>query len=292
MNTSTSSVIAIDGGGTGCRFALAQNNQRIVVEAGPANATSDFNATIECLMSGLHNLSQEANVPLDSLYTLPAFVGLAGVKSRETISKLTQALPLTQPLYAEDRLAAVRGAIGTQNGFMVHCGTGSFIAVQTDAQQRFAGGWGPVLGDEASAQWVGRQALALTLQHVDGFLPASALAQELLAHFQGTDGIVMFAKQATPDEFGRLAPIVTGHAHSGDVIGQHVMQLAANYIASGLDQMGWTNTMPICLSGGIGPECKVYLPPDKQLAVTEPASNPLDGAIELAFEFASAAAAK
>ncbi len=287
MSSSASPVIAIDGGGTRCRFALAQPGQRILVEAGPANATSDFRATIDCMMSGLTALANEANVSVDSLYNLPAFVGLAGVKSRETIDRLTQALPLTQPFYAEDRLAAVRGAIGTQNGFLVHCGTGSFFAVQMDAHQRFAGGWGSVLGDEASAQWVGRQALILTLQHVDGFLPASTLAQELLARFEGTDGILNFASQATPDQFGSLAPMVTEQARSGDVIGKQVMQTAASYIATGLDQMGWTTDMPICFSGGIGPECTAYLPSEKQAAIIEPRGTPIDGAIELAFEFAT-----
>ena len=45
---------------------------------------------------------------------------------------------------------ALRGALGEKDGIVVHCGIGSFAASRIDGKSRFAGGWGPVLGDEVT----------------------------------------------------------------------------------------------------------------------------------------------
>lgn len=277
-------VLAIDGGGTRCRFAIADSGSRTVVEGGPANATTDFQGSVRCIEDGLRELAAQANLQVDQLYGYPSFVGLAGVNSDRIIAKLAATLPLQKAHYSEDRLAAVRGALGGEDGFVVHCGTGSFLAAQTNGQHRFVGGWGSLLGDEASAFWVSRQALSLVLHHQDGFLPASTLATALLERFNDAQGIVIFAQRATTAELSELAPLVTTHANQGDSLALTVMRAAADYIVYGLDQLNWSDGQPICLSGGIGPECKAFLPADMQKNVITPVGTPLDGAIQLAQE--------
>ena len=279
-----SPVLGIDGGGTHCRFALVDGNTHTVVEGGPANATTDLQATVVCINAGLQELAAKSGVRIDELHEFPSFVGLAGVKSDEIIAELTKALPLSKARYSEDRLAAVRGALGERDGFLVHCGTGSFFASQRNNQLRFAGGWGSVLGDEASAYWVAREALSLVLKQQDGFLPPSSLATALLKQCDGAQGIVSFASHAKPAELAKLAPMVTTHASGNDALALTVMQSAANYIDHGLVQLDWSSGMPICLSGGIGTHCKAFLPIDKQEAVVEPIGTPLDGAVQLALE--------
>ncbi len=283
-NTPHKRVVAIDGGGTRCRFAIDDSNTRTVVEGGPANASTDFEATIECIEAGLRALASESGALLEELFDCPAFVGLAGIKSDETIQRMREALPLSKAHYCEDRLAAVRGALGKQDGFIVHCGTGSFIAAQRNNHHRYAGGWGAILGDEASAYWVARRALSLVLQQQDGFLPLSPLASALLVRCGGADGIVMFAGQATPAELSELAPMVTDFATRQDSLAFMVMQEAADYIVHCLDQLNWSSVLPVCLSGGIAPHCKAFLPADIKNAVVEPMGTPLDGAIQLAHE--------
>lgn len=56
-------VLAIDGGGTRCRFALEQPAERVVVETGPANAHTDFNGTVSQLKSGIKSLAERAETP-------------------------------------------------------------------------------------------------------------------------------------------------------------------------------------------------------------------------------------
>jgi glucosamine kinase len=151
---------------------------------------------------------------------------------------------------------------------------------------RFAGGWGMLLGDEASAQWVGRRTLALVLETMDGRRPRSALAAELLADFRDPPGILAFASGADPAAFGALAPRVSEHALRGDPLAQAVMRQGAEEIARSLRDLGWTAGQPICLTGGIGPAFANDLPGDMQADLAAPRGSPLDGALALARDFA------
>ena len=160
-DSTTLPVLAIDGGGTRCRFALQRGHARIVTEAGSANASTNFDDAVTCVQYGLRTRAEAAQTNVDTLYGMRAFVGLAGVTGAAVAGRLTAALPLRNARYADDRLAALRGALGRGDGLIAHCGTGSFFGAQINGQARFAGGWGSILGDEASAHWVGRLALIL-----------------------------------------------------------------------------------------------------------------------------------
>ena len=60
--------------------------------------------------------------------------------------------------------AAYLGALGDHAGVLVLAGTGS-MALGRDGRGRYAraGGWGPLLGDEGSAFWIGREWLRATM---------------------------------------------------------------------------------------------------------------------------------
>ena len=68
--------------------------------------------------------------------------------------------------------AAYLGALGERSGILLLSGTGS-MALGRDERGRWtrAGGWGPLLGDEGSAFWIGREWLRETMA-TTGFLPA------------------------------------------------------------------------------------------------------------------------
>lgn len=278
------SVLAIDGGGTRCRFALVRGADRLIIEAGSANASTDFDSAVRCLQEGIQILVQRADIKSETLHALPAFVGLAGVTGKALVARLTTGLPLRNARYADDRLAALRGALGRGDGLIAHCGTGSFFAAQIAGTERFAGGWGSVLGDEASAQWIGRTALSRLLHQIDGFVPISPLTEDLRTQFRDAAAVVEFARNANPAAFGALAPLVTAHATQSDPVALQVMRSAAHHIASDLKQMGWTPGLPICLTGGIGPHYAPYLPEQMKPDLAKPLGEPLDGAIALAQE--------
>ncbi|ETX27351.1 BadF/BadG/BcrA/BcrD ATPase family protein [Roseivivax isoporae] len=279
-------VIGIDGGGTRCRVALDDGRGRHVVETGSANASTDLAGTVRQVAEGLAALGQAAGWAVDDLVRLPAFVGLAGVTGPAIAEALRAALPLVHARIDDDRPAALRGVLGRRDGALAHCGTGSFFALQAGGGMRIVGGWGSVLGDEASAQWIGRRALAGALDRADGLAAPSPLSDALLSEFGGTAGIVAFAATATPAAFGALAPRVTDRAGQGDALARAVMQAGARHVAETLATLGWTPGRALCLTGGIGPHFAPFLPADMEAAIVPPEGQPLDGALSLARDFA------
>ena len=279
-------VLAIDGGGTRCRAALSMAGHVLTVETGAANVMSDFDGGVAQIVASLSGLAKQAGVGLEALLRYPAFVGLAGVTGPEITQRLRAALPLKVLRINDDRPAALRGALGAREGVIVHCGTGSFFGAQIDGAVRFSGGWGPVLGDEASAQWVGRSALRLALEAIDGRAQKTALAAAFLDKFKGAEGIVSFGRTASPAEFGALAPLVTDAAGRGDQLGVQIMAEGAQDIARSLAPIGWKPGLTICLTSGIAPYFEPYLPGEIQTDIAPPSGAPLTGALDLALELA------
>ncbi|MEL7133308.1 MAG: BadF/BadG/BcrA/BcrD ATPase family protein [Pseudomonadota bacterium] len=277
-------VLAVDGGGTRCRIAIHDGAKIVSIEAGSANVSTDFDSSVEQIRSGLHELAAKMAGQMNDIAQLPAFVGLAGVTGPEIEGRLRASLPFDRLRIEDDRPAAVRGALEDRDGVIAHCGTGSFCGAQRGGKVRLSGGWGPVLGDEASAQWIGRHALAKVLEVADGRIKKSALAERLLDKFGAAAGVVRFAGTATPAEFGALAPLVTAHAKENDPLAQHLMQTGASEIARSLTLIGWTPGLPICLTGGIGPAYQTYLSSEMQADVTAPLGTPLQGALSLAWD--------
>ena len=275
-------ILAIDGGGTHCRLACNHQGDIVQIEAGAANVSNDFDAAVAEIIGGLDTLCAMVGDSRDAFLHRAAFVGLAGVMSPEIGRRLHQALPLKNIRIADDRPAAFRGAFDRADGCLAHCGTGSFFGVQRQGQQNLLGGWGPVLGDEAASLWIGRLALHASLETIDGLRAPSDLTDQLLKQFEGSAGIVEYARVATPKEMAAHAQLVTKADSAGDPVAMAIMQQGATHIAKIFHKLDWQPDLPICLTGGIGPFFARYLPEPMQQGLTKPKATPLDGAILMA----------
>ncbi|KIC45830.1 ATPase [Ruegeria sp. ANG-S4] len=278
-------VLAVDGGGTRCRLAVRGKDVGHKVEVGAANVSTDFEAALEQLLRGLEVLASDTGLSVTELTRAPAYLGLAGITGRTIAERLAAALPFESVRIEDDRAAALRGALGPQDGMVAHCGTGSFVASQKSGANRFAGGWGSVLGDQASAQWVGRCVLSKVLDSVDGVAAPSQLSEYLLSRWGGAAEIVRAAAEMTPAQFGELAPLVTEHAERDDAMAVAIMREGADYLADRMTKLGWVAGLPICLTGGIGPLYAKYLPSVLQGDLMQPVGDPLSGALALARAF-------
>jgi len=69
------SYIAIDGGGTSCRFALNVPGKVVSIRRGSANVFSAPDAAIETLKSGLVDLAARAGIAEAQLVDLPLYAG-------------------------------------------------------------------------------------------------------------------------------------------------------------------------------------------------------------------------
>lgn len=276
-------VLAADGGGTSCRIALDLGERRHVVTLGSANATTDLCGAGATLREGLACLAAETGVTPNAFAPLPAYFGVAGVLGQAEADGLRAALPLERVVIEDDRRAAVHGALGGGDGAVAALGTGSFFAVMRAGGTRLAGGWGSRLGDKASGFWIGREALAATLDVVDGLRLPTALSDEMLARFGGTPrGIVGFAQAATPAAIAGLAPAVIASAESGDPLGQMILSRGITHVTEVLSALGWQAGEPLCLIGGVSSAYRSRLGAVAGAGLIPPRGTALDGAVRLA----------
>ncbi len=285
--TPNTNLIAVDGGGSNCRFALYRNGTRIELQRGPANVTTDFDAAISTLRDGLTQLAATAGLPVSALHDYHGYLGLAGVVDAAAGRKVASALGFENFTVEDDRRSAVVGALGAEGGTVIGIGTGSFLARQKDGEIAFLGGWGFPLGDEASGADLARALLRRILHVTDGLAAPTALTNEVLADLGGAAAdIVAFASRSTPSDFARLAPAIVAAAHAGDAAGRELMEQGAAYIMRAADSLGWVPGEPLCPIGGLASHYGPFLPPAAAASLVERKGTALDGALHLAARLA------
>ncbi|ETX14785.1 ATPase [Roseivivax halodurans JCM 10272] len=280
---SGSHVIAVDGGGSRCRFLLSGPGGERRIERGPANVFSDFDGAIAVLRDGLAALESETGVDASEC---PCCLALAGVIDLDVAAQVSRALSLPQARIEEDWRAALEGALGGADGAVVGLGTGSFAARLEGKTAQAIGGHGLALGDEASGAWLGREALRRTLHAAEGLTEASPLTDELLGELGGVAGIVRFGASAAPSDYARLAPRVAA-AGQGDPHAAAILSQGADYIAGALHAIGWQSSEPLCLIGGLAETYAAWLSAPLASALIAPRGTALDGALALARVYAS-----
>lgn len=281
-HTKPNLVIGVDGGGSACRFAIDVEGRIHEVLGGPANVFTDLEGALSVVRGGLAALARSAGLTLEDLQGARAYLGLAGVISPEIAATVAGALPIDNAIVEDDRIAAVTGALGHDDGAVIGIGTGSFLARQSSGRIELIGGWGHVLGDEASGAVIGRELLSRTLLAADGLSLGSDLTDAILQELDGPAGVVTFASHATPAEFARFAPRIVEAAQSGDAVAENLMTKGAAYIVSGLDRLGWRAGERLCPVGGLARQYAAFLPAHVVDALTEPDGTALAGALTLA----------
>jgi glucosamine kinase len=274
--------LGIDGGGTGCRAAVADGSGHILgkAAAGPANLTSDPEGTRANILAATRAALATAIGPEAVESELPRLVaglGLAGANT--TDARLD--LPFARVRLETDAVTAVKGALWGGDGIVAAIGTGSVFASQRDGVIRQIGGWGLVLGDEGSGAWIGRALLAQALRAVDGFVPLTPLLAEVIAEHRDPAGIVSFARAARPADFAALAPLVLG---SSDHAAVAIMDQAVAAVAAAVDHLQAEGAVPVVFIGGLGASYAGALADRWELR--EPLGSALDGALILAREAA------
>lgn len=271
--------LGIDGGGTGCRAAVADASGRVigVGAAGPANVTTDLALARTNLLAAAEGALQQAGG--GALASLRAGLGLAGANALGPQALVQLDLPFARVRLESDAIAAVKGALGPGDGIVVAIGTGSVFARQTGGVIRQIGGWGAVLGDEGSGAVLGRALLARALRAVDGLDPMTPLLRSVLAEHGGAAGLVRFARTAQAVDFASFAPRVVG---SDDPAAQAVMAQGLADVARAINHLQGSAPVPVVFIGGLGPAFAQAMP--GRWPVATALGTALDGALLLARE--------
>lgn len=271
-------LLGIDGGGTGCRAAVATADGQVLAQAtaGPANVATDVAGAAANILSaagqalravGLDPASEQVRTGL----------GLAGANARGTDRALAGLLPFRHLRLATDAIATALGALGPDNGILAAIGTGSVFVVQQGGQLRQYGGWGLALGDEGSGARIGRAILAQALRMAEGRSASSALLQSLLDEFGGPEGVIGFAARARPADLAALAPRVLATDDRAAVL---VRDEASAEVAAMIAELQPDPPLPVVVSGGLA----AFHAPRLALrwALRPPRGTALDGALILA----------
>ena len=247
-------LLGIDGGGTGCRAALADADGQILARAdgGPANIASDPDAALrnilavakDALVHAVGSAAAAAELP-----RLRVVMGLAGANVTAGVARLRAGLPFTALRVESDALIALKGALRDGDGIVAAVGTGSVFARQLGGIITIIGGHGFVLGDEGSGAWLGRALLAASLRAVDGLCVMTPLLQSILDELGGAEGVIAFGFTARPVDFAYFARRIVG---SEDPVAKSLMIHADADFAASIAVLQPEPAVPVVFLGGLG----------------------------------------
>jgi N-acetylglucosamine kinase-like BadF-type ATPase len=159
----------------------------------------------------------------------------AGEKA-EVSRALRRALPRARVRVASDARTAHLGAFWGGPGALLVAGTGAVaLAVDLAGASYWAGGLGPVLGDEGSGGWIGREGCLAAARSIDGRGPPTGLAQRCERTFgvPATQlGALLAASPSPAGLFGRFASGVLEAWLEGDEQAGCIAEHAATHLAA------------------------------------------------------------
>lgn len=231
-----------DSGGTHTRALVAMSTGKVLGTgfSGGANAFAiGKRAASENLRRALRLAIQDAGVKasrLSGIVVGTASVTSDGKNAAPIEAELRTFLSNKCVRIVGDARIALEGALAGKPGVVAVAGTGS-IVLGRSARGTFVrvGGWGPLAGDEGSAQWLGRRALQEAAHCADKVSPRSMLLDLICSHFylQRFDDIldIIYDHPMTSAELGTLAPLVTEAADKGDRIAHELVRDGACALA-------------------------------------------------------------
>jgi N-acetylglucosamine kinase-like BadF-type ATPase len=232
-------VLGIDGGGSKTLAAVADAEGRL---AGIARGTGvnpvDNPHWRGELDAAVARLAFDPMTVAAVTAALPAYGEVAAL-SRAQESAIAELFGTTRTSILNDVDGAQFGAFAGGPGILILSGSGSMIWARdaTGASLR-VGGWGEAIGDEGSAYWIGKRAIALTSQDLDGRAEAPALTRALfdrlgldLANAQ--DSLTGWVAELSHPRsaVAALAELVSVLAEAGDDAALTIMEEAANELA-------------------------------------------------------------
>jgi N-acetylglucosamine kinase-like BadF-type ATPase len=163
--------LGIDGGGTKTTCAVGNDSHTIATAtAGPSNIVRVGEAQArESLQQCVRQACVAAGITPEQVAR--TFVGASGAARPELAAIVRRSLAEVLPTAIDvvgDMQIALEAAFDTGPGVVVNAGTGSFAYGRNrHGQTARAGGWGFAIGDEGSAHWIGREAVAAVLRDSD-----------------------------------------------------------------------------------------------------------------------------
>jgi len=296
----------IDGGGTHSRLALVDREGKLLARS-EAGSTNIYSVAKDEVFANLSALLSSAlkSAGLNTQDVAAGCFGSAGLGRAEEQKLfrdffdglLGKDIPVKLCTDGEILLC---GGLENLEGYCLIAGTGSIALGRSRAGALArSGGHGYLLGDEGSAAWTGRTAIARTLRSLEGrdistgMLPFILKAASLS---ESNDLIKYVHHDADKAKIASLAPVVTQAARKGDPLALDILRIGAGELAllvkSVISQSPWIKRRELVLAGGVMEHDEIVTGRLKEdltkdipdLLVSAPKGTALEGACMLALD--------
>lgn len=228
--------VALDAGGTNTRCWVADESRLLGRATG--GTVKIMNVGEETATQELQSLVREAlkQASVKSSAVTRTCMGLAGISS-ENVRHWAQKTLSTEVggelVLCGDEEIALDAAFQGGPGVLIIAGTGSHVVGRcSDGTLVTAGGWGPVIGDEGSGMWIGREAIRSGFHAKDRGVD-TGLLQEIQEFWglQNLGELIAKANNSRRPDFAELVKVIVGRADKGDELAASVLRRAGEELA-------------------------------------------------------------
>jgi glucosamine kinase len=237
-------VLGIDAGGTKTECALAGPSG--VLGRAVAGSCKVLRVGREVaaheLAVAIHQALADAGCEMQDVTS--CCVGLAGASHPDVFSwmRSTMASLVEAPcMIVGDNLIALEAAFQGGPGLIVISGTGSIAFGRNDqGVTARAGGWGPIISDEGSGNWIGRMAASRAMRAWDAGRNSVLLDKIMAAWRVRTREEMVAVVNAGPGpDFSALVPHVAEAAQRGDPAAMTILKDAGQELAALAGSVLW-----------------------------------------------------
>lgn len=228
--------LGIDAGGSQTTCAIGDGQVALGRSHGAACKLSKVgeNQARDVLRSLIQECCKTAGVETSEIeHTCLGIAGISGQKVTESMRSMLSEIVAGEIKIVGDMMIALEAAFAGEPGVVVIAGTGSIAFGRNQrGDTARAGGWGPMISDEGSGEWIGRQAIAQAMRSYDDGASTRLIAEILEIWRVATrDEIAARANASPPPDFAQLFPAVLKSATDHDSLAKEILTSAGMELA-------------------------------------------------------------
>lgn len=290
--------LGVDGGGTKTDYLLSVGDKYFKEKTDTIHLNQitkdEFNDNVT---KAIKNLCNEAKINIEDIdFSFLAIPGYGQYPENEKFMQEFFDSLLGKDKYemGNDCVNGWSGSLNASPGINLVLGTGSIaFGVDDKGNSDRSGGWGPLLGDEASGHFIGMNILNLFTKMSDGRLEKSPLYDLVKDELNIIDDIeiIEIAENMKRDEIADCAKLLKPALDKNDKNALNLLDRvgyeAATTIDSLIDRLEFKNTVKVSYSGGVYKLGSALLDSIKKhikndINLVEPYTTPIEGSIILA----------
>lgn len=276
--------LGIDGGGSKCKAVIycSQNGVLGSGVAGHANVSRNYEEAMNNVLKATYSALENAKLPLESIKSLVAGIGAAGLNLDNCIEQVEQwAHPFKRAFFASDLHIACLGAHNGKEGAVIIAGTGTCGISVSNEKVLELGGHGFPAGDKGGGAWLGLSAIKYTLKALDGIEQLNELTASVLSQLKVCDGnaLTQVVTNYKPADYAAVAPIVLDLAERTEPVSLDIVKRGAEYLSAMAERLLICQQTRLCLVGGVAPYMLKRFPDQIKVRVQPTKQSPEMGAV-------------